>query len=83
MPEQRPKYYHLEGAVINTIELLIKEDPDYVNVKTGGENSLDLLLSKYPDGCSEATICKALGIHHTELQELLSNALDKLRMEIK
>jgi len=65
-----------------SIQLLIKEDPDYVNIKTGGSNSLDALLSKYPDGCSEAIICKALSLHHTELQVLLNRALEKLRQEI-
>jgi hypothetical protein len=66
----------------DTIEILIKEDPDYVNVKTGGKNSLDALLVRYPDGCSETTICKALNLHHTELQEVLKSALSKLRSEI-
>lgn len=59
----------------------ILEDADFINLPKYN-NSLQQLLDENPNGVSDSTICKALGLSQSELEERLKSAIMKLQESV-
>lgn len=56
----------------------IMEDPDYIDIKRF-DFSLKKLLERYPDGCPNRIIAKALDISEEEVEAKYEEIVQKLR----
>lgn len=63
------------------IEFKIAREVDFINSPTL-ENSLEEFLKKYPNGASDAVICKALLMSQDELDKVTKSAIMKLKAKM-
>lgn len=57
----------------------VLKEPDFIAIKRV-DYSLEQLMEKYPEGCPDHIIAKALMIPEHEVEEMYSKATQKLKM---
>jgi hypothetical protein len=59
----------------------IYKDPKYIAIKRFS-NNIDLLLERYPEGCSSRIIAQALLITEEEVESIYQQIIEKLRKRL-
>lgn len=57
---------------------LIEEDPDFVALKRF-DYSLEAVVARYPDGCSDRIVSQALMVTEDDVQTMYDDVVAKLR----
>lgn len=64
------------------LKRLVESDPDFIAIRKFGYD-INTMLKKYPDGAPSSVIAEALLIDESEVEELYSSIIQKIRKQMR